>query len=278
MHQLYQIQPTFRILGYYSAYDFNWDSKFDFKGESHDFWELALVLSGQVEAVSDDSTFLLGEGNMICHEPNEFHRIKSAGNTCPHVLILSFAHDGELPQALRKGVFSLPFETVQEYTLLFGMIRPFVRAMVKQQNVQAEELRAAAEEGTRRLEAFLFALSHLETAKKLLSHSAGAEEYRKLVRMMTERAADNLSLEEIAELRHISPSYVKKLFHTFAGEGPMSYYARLRVREIRRLLEEGFSVAQVSEHMNFSSPSYLSLFFKKQTGINPSKYRERNRL
>ena len=69
----------------------------------------------------------------------------------------------------------------------------------------------------------------------------------------------------------------QKLFRTYAGEGAMSYYARLRAAEIKRLLDEGRSVAETAELMNFSSSSYLSTFFKKQTGMTPSEYTERNR-
>ncbi|MBQ9883838.1 MAG: helix-turn-helix domain-containing protein [Bacteroidaceae bacterium] len=50
---------------------------------------------------------------------------------------------------------------------------------------------------------------------------------------------------------------------------------RYTTLEIRRLLKDRtLSLADISEHLHFSSPSHFSLFFYKQTGVLPSDYRK----
>ena len=100
-----------------------------------------------------------------------------------------------------------------------------------------------------------------------------AAEYRDLVRTLRQCVRENLTLKDLSERHHISESYIKKLFRTYAGEGAMTYYNRLRIREIRSLLDEGHTAAAIAECMNFSSVAYLSYFFKNQTGSNMREYR-----
>ena len=84
---------------------------------------------------------------------------------------------------------------------------------------------------------------------------------------------DNLSLEDIAALNHVSVSYVKKLFQRYAGIGAKEYYSTLRYNEVIRLCESGVPIAEIAERLNFSSPEYLSLFFKKRMGVPPGRWR-----
>lgn len=273
----YNIDPPFRIKGLYTAIENRWNSEMAFNGESHDFWELVTVLSGQVEAVEDDRYYILDEGMMICHAPGEFHRIRSAGGTSPHFTVVTFRHEGELPPHLCDGAFCLDGDMMSEYMKIFLPLREFYsRARLAFKSGNAPPLACEAEiDSILGLEQFLLRLSRLDISEGERSMSASAREYRDLVRIMTERVRDNLSLAELASLRYISVSYVKKLFRTYAGEGAMSYYARLRVNEIKSLFDSGESATSVAELMNFSSGAYLSSFFKKHTGITPGDYMRR---
>ena len=59
----------FHINGLHTAFNKHWDSAFDFHGESHDFWEIVTVISGEVEIVEDGKVYILGPSQMICHRP-----------------------------------------------------------------------------------------------------------------------------------------------------------------------------------------------------------------
>ncbi len=270
----FDIDIPFRIKGIYTAYDNHWDSSGVFNGESHDFWELVTVLSGQVEIVEDDNCYVLGEGMMICHASGEFHRIKSAGGTSPRFLVMTFRHEGALPRRLCDGVFSLDGELVEEYLRIFYPIWEFYLASCAA--IKRGEVPPAGgqteRESVLRLEHFLLRLSRMDVSEENRSMSVSAREYRSLVRVMTERVRENITLSELAKARHISESYAKKLFRTYAGESFTCYYARLRIGEIRRLFDLGETVSSVAETMNFSSDAYLSAFFKKHTGMTPSEY------
>jgi AraC-like DNA-binding protein len=47
------------------------------------------------------------------------------------------------------------------------------------------------------------------------------------------------------------------------------------VREL--LLETSMSLSQISEALGIEHPEYLSVFFKKETGLTPREYRDQVR-
>ena len=272
--RLFNIDVPFRIKGIYTALEMIWDSKRTFVGESHDFWEIVTVVSGQVEVVEDDRCYILEGGMTVCHAPGEFHRIRSAGGTSPHFIVLTFEHTGEIPKGFGSGVFTLDEGEMVEYLSMAETLIAYFKesAAAVKSGMEVRGAEAAETDAVLRLERFILAMSQRGATEGRRSMSSGAGEYRALVRLMTDKVRENLTLRDIAAARHISESYVKKLFHRYAGEGAMSYYARLRTAEIKRMLDGGDTVSTAAEKMGFSSSSYLSTFFKKQTGQTPGEY------
>lgn len=258
------VQRPFTIQAFRSALDFNWNEHFAFAGESHDFWEIVYVLSGTVEATEDARIYRISEGNMVLHAPMEFHKIRSADGTSPHVFVLSFISQGELPSHLGEGVFFLTVKEQEEYEAIFRRVFSFY--------LGENSGEYAGQECADGLSSFLIRLSNNHSAKEQLSVSRDASVYRKLVAVMTENLYTNLSLEEIAAKLPISISYMKVLFRRYAGIGPKTYYSHLRCTEAIKLLQSGLSAAETADLMNFSSPNYFSFFFKKITGLPPATY------
>ena len=91
---------------------------------------------------------------------------------------------------------------------------------------------------------------------------------------MNREVYTNLSLSDFAAKEHISVSYVKTLFYRYAGISAKSYYISLRVNEATKLLVADVPIREIAEKMNFSSPNYFSLFFKKHMGVTPNEYKK----
>ena len=98
-----------------------------------------------------------------------------------------------------------------------------------------------------------------------------AIEYRRLASFMSEHVNENLTLTELAAKNNVSVSYVKLLFGTYAGMSPKAYFNQLRLRRATELLREGKTVTEVADLMNFSSPNYLSAFYKRLSGTPPTE-------
>ncbi|MBQ8372311.1 MAG: helix-turn-helix domain-containing protein [Clostridia bacterium] len=269
-------QNPFVVNGIYTTLDISCDESFNFLGESHPFPEIVYVKSGRVEVVEDDKLYSLAEGDMIYHAAGEFHRIRSAEGSEPNFFILTFCFVGEEPRSLYSGKYSLSDELREEYEKIFDMLYSFNCECGIARGRERAEISASADEcgaiGLARLTAFLLELPGKIDNSSTLSVVGGAEAYRRIVKYM-ERAADNsMTLDGIARELHFSKSYITKLFARFAGIGPMKYFARLRVERIKEKLLLGYGVCDTANLLCFSSPSYMSAFFKDCEGISPSEW------
>ena len=63
---------------------FEYMRDFVFRGEFHDFWEFMYVDKGSVIVQGGEQQFTLHAGDIIFHEPNEFHAIRSVGSRLAH--------------------------------------------------------------------------------------------------------------------------------------------------------------------------------------------------
>ena len=260
-----RINKRFEITDFCTAFHFEWDESFVFHGESHEIWEIVFLRAGKVEVTEDENIYTLEKNNLIVHAPMEFHRIRSADGTMPRGYVLTFSAFGSLPTSLKSGIFVLEDAEADQYETIAKKIMAFIR--------EQDENDYTGQEVADLLSAFLIHLGNKKIPEKRLTLTASAIEYKKAITVMTERICDNISLSDIAAECNISVSYLKLLFKQYAGISPKSYYINLRVQHASTLLKHGLSSAEIASDMNFSSPNYFSVFFKKNTGISPLEYR-----
>ena len=86
--------------------------------------------------------------------------------------------------------------------------------------------------------------------------------------------SQNFSLEELAELCNLSPTYVSRLFSKEFGKPLSKVYGDWKVNWAKDLLDNtNLSINDVSEALGYVEASYFVRVFKKYTGLTPLKYR-----
>jgi AraC-like DNA-binding protein len=82
----------------------------------------------------------------------------------------------------------------------------------------------------------------------------------------------DLSLAEIAEHGGLSASHLSALFSRRLGYSPIAYLLKIRLREAKLRLARGAAVKEAAYASGFHSPQYFSRFFRKKTGLSPSRF------
>ncbi|MBV9386508.1 MAG: helix-turn-helix transcriptional regulator [Chroococcidiopsidaceae cyanobacterium CP_BM_ER_R8_30] len=83
-----------------------------------------------------------------------------------------------------------------------------------------------------------------------------------------------LSLEQIAAVINISPTYFASLFKCTTRISPHQYVIRQRVKRARVMLSKtDLTIADIALQVGFSSQSHLTQQFKRITGITPNQVR-----
>ena len=70
----------------------------------------------------------------------------------------------------------------------------------------------------------------------------------------------------------LSPSYFGDVVRSVAGESPMQVIQRFLIDRAKSLMVSGLTVTQASDTLGFEYPQHFTRFFKKQTGLQPTKY------
>lgn len=85
---------------------------------------------------------------------------------------------------------------------------------------------------------------------------------------------EDLSLEALASIVHLSPSYLSKLFKKEVGENISTYVQNIRIGQAKLLLHTtGLKTYEVAEQVGIPDPVYFSRIFKKVTGVKPKDFR-----
>lgn len=86
---------------------------------------------------------------------------------------------------------------------------------------------------------------------------------------------ENISMKEMANLCHLSPSYFSRLFNRETGETFVNYINRLKIQLAKEQLREtSKSITQISDELGYLNVSNFIAVFKRMEGVTPSIYRQ----
>lgn len=86
---------------------------------------------------------------------------------------------------------------------------------------------------------------------------------------------ENVSMKEMAELCHLSPSYFSRLFNREVGESFVNYVNRQKIELAKEQLRgTRKSVAQIAGDVGYLNVSNFIAVFKRMEGVTPSLYRQ----
>lgn len=95
---------------------------------------------------------------------------------------------------------------------------------------------------------------------------------------IAENCARHLTLQEIAESFHISPSHLSHTFSKLFGYSPIEHLIRSRIHgSFPYLLHSNKSVEQIAEIFGYSTPALYIQQFSKRVGCTPMEYKRRRK-
>ncbi|MBL4701040.1 MAG: AraC family transcriptional regulator [Phycisphaeraceae bacterium] len=99
-----------------------------------------------------------------------------------------------------------------------------------------------------------------------------------LRRYIYRHLTEQVSLEQLAQMSHLSVTHFSRLFRKQFGTSPMHYVIQQRMVQAATLLTETSSpIKQVADAVGYDDAYYFSRLFKRIVGITPSQYRQEHR-
>lgn len=273
----YPITEQVRITDMYSMFEVHYDKGYAFSGESHNFWECVYVISGGICVSGDERVYNLSQGVIIFHKPLELHKFYVNDSRGADLLIFSFSAEGSLTACLREKVFEV---SAFQREIIVSMLS-FVHARTKDApGVSSPYCRYLEPFGTiptysQMLRSYLeqLMLSLAEDGSVFsVSSAPDAVIFSQAISYLNSNVHRQPSVPEIARFCNISEAGIKRIFDKYAGIGVHKYLLKMKINAALRLLQDGESVSAVAGKLGFSSQSYFSRAFKRETGMMPSCY------
>ncbi len=115
---------------------------------------------------------------------------------------------------------------------------------------------------------------HAETRRELVlpEHGAETRALQQARDYLHSNYAEDVSLQELAELTSLSQFHLLRLFRREFGLPPHSYLTQVRLSRAKTLLGAGHSISQVAADTGFVDQSHLTRAFKRFLGVTPGQY------
>ncbi|WP_095090606.1 GlxA family transcriptional regulator [Mesorhizobium sophorae] len=116
--------------------------------------------------------------------------------------------------------------------------------------------------------------SHCQSVPLGLRATGAVEKLIRVIKLMEKHVEDPLPLKKIAQIVSLSRRQIERLFIKHMKTTPMNYYAQVRLKKARQLLETtDMSVIEVAVACGYVSSSHFSKAFKDHFGMLPSHTR-----
>lgn len=88
---------------------------------------------------------------------------------------------------------------------------------------------------------------------------------------------EDISLTQVADAFHITPSYLAHLFKKRTGLSPWNYVILRRLQKANDLMTQGLSAEEACYRVGFDNYANFFRLYKKHTGISPSQFKKQLR-
>ena len=129
--------------------------------------------------------------------------------------------------------------------------------------------------------------SHAYSIIAILSHCAqrtdqsmhSVFQHRKTLltvdKYMRSHISESLSLNNLAKMSNLDPTYFHKLYTAAFGTTPAQRLLRYRIKAAKTgLLSGNVSLSELAEKCGFSTQTYFCYKFRQATGMTPTQYRD----
>jgi AraC family transcriptional activator of pobA len=125
---------------------------------------------------------------------------------------------------------------------------------------------------------FVYEVSALYQKQQTIAEVRGTRKEEltfRFLKILPQHFKEERSVQAYAAMLNITPKYLSQTVKEITGKTAGEFIDEIVIMEAKVALNDpSLTIAQVADYLNFSDQFFFSKFFKKQCGINPSKYRQ----
>ena len=215
-------------------------------------YDLTIVLSGELYYRINGKKVIVRKNDAICIRPNTFRERNASVEPINYI---SFNFSTNTPLELPLHIPQVVHQDIESLISCIDTITDNYHLNTKEQ------------------------VSHLLSCLLLNLQSTLNNENEpatiiKIKQYIHSHLSEKITLEKIGKELYFNPIYCETLFKQKTGMPIIAYVIQKRIKEAKRLIQEGISLNLIPEFVGFDSYSYFARAFKKYTNITPLQYRK----
>jgi len=229
---------------------------------AHDYYELSLVLSGDVSILTPFAASSSSKVRALLSPPGVPHYISCVEGTCYRRININFSKEFIYESADTKPISSL---------LEDGFLIELSDVMAERLSEILREIGRESSRYRRRL-LLLYFFSCVGDIAERKSGEFMPEIISELLSYIEKNSSQKLKAEDIARTFGVGRTTLMTNFKKHTGMTLGEYIQKCRMADALRYLTEGMSVSRTAELSGFGECSNMIRVFKRAVGVTPMKY------
>ncbi len=238
-----------------------------FPGETHQFWEITYVDTGELFSKIDSVEYRIKAHQLLFYAPNQSHTQNTTDSTCSYLtVIFDMEISKEDEKLLKNKVFDIN-QKVAELLSYFNRLKNDDKAYISDLSTSLIQLIVVL---------ILSSVhdkndgSHVNT---MMQAKYQDELLGEIALYIQENIYTPITVKDICYRFALSRSSLQALFRNNLGTTPKKYISDLKFFKSKQLIKESsYSISEIARICGFSSIHYFSRDFKKRYGITPTEY------
>ncbi len=237
----------------------------------HTFFEFTICTSGVYENIINGNSLQIHQGSVMLLRPDDIHYFVAPK---PHI-----ARDVYVDCKLMKSICDLISPDLYDklYNTPLHINYTVNNRILQDLIIDLDSLSEAQNTKTMTLHA-----QHINVITNLLSLWLKSTNENKeipdwlslLVAQINAGSFVTMRVDEVVATTNYSHSYVCKCFQKYYGKSLATYLNNAKFTYSRILLaDDSYTINQISDTLNYSSPTNFTLAFKKRFGISPTEWK-----
>ncbi|PWU66831.1 MULTISPECIES: AraC family transcriptional regulator [Gracilibacillus] len=262
------------------AYYFKEWKEFEMPFHHHEATEIMYVISGSCRVEINNECIGMRKGQYIIIQSHIPHRLVVEKNRPCRMLNLEFEwRSGEqrlisleklakLDDSFPSAILSEePFFILRDADHIYYTLRNLVFELDNQSNENSMMI-------DNLLLQLLLIIARQRREQNHEENGRNENYVKKVITYIHENYDHDITVEQLANVAHIHPSYLHRIFKQSTGMTLHEYISRVRIEKAKMLLEKtDIAVTEISSYVGINTSQYFSSVFRRSTGLSPSNYR-----
>lgn len=276
------LKKMFSISKIVTIHYFEYTKNYLYIGEKHNFWEFVYVDKGSVDIQREKQWFSIKQGEMIFHQPGEYHNLRANGVVAPNLVVVAFHCNSPAMTFFNQKKVKLSDSEKHLLANIITEAKSSFESPLNDPTLKKMERRSDSSFGSEQMIALLLESLLISVTRNYGITSSNTTTFQRntedavmqnVIQFMQDNIQEKLVFQDVVDYVGMSASGLKNTFKRKMGVGVMNYFTKMKMEAAKKMIrEDDLNITQISAKLGFDSIHLFSRRFRQMNGMSPTEY------